>query len=175
MLISKQYAREQRLMHENPRYGAASKKFSHLVSDLISEYKPSSILDYGAGKCVLRESLGKSIDGIDFREYDPGIKGLSRLPRGSFDLVCCIDVLEHIEPDCLDSVLSAIRKKTGCIFFATVHTGPAGKFLSDGRNAHLIQKPVDWWEEKLSDYFPSVNAKMENKTTAILFCKVNND
>lgn len=23
--------------------------------------------------------------------------------------------------------------------------GPAGKVLSDGRNAHLIQKPTSWW------------------------------
>jgi hypothetical protein len=27
----------------------------------------------------------------------------------------------------------------------TIATKPAGKFLKDGRNAHLIQKPASWW------------------------------
>ena len=31
--------------------------------------------------------------------------------------------------------------------------GPAAKVLSDGRNAHLIQKPSSWWLKKLTDYF----------------------
>ena len=31
--------------------------------------------------------------------------------------------------------------------------GPAGKVLSDGRNAHLIQKPTSWWLEKFIKYF----------------------
>ena len=31
--------------------------------------------------------------------------------------------------------------------------GPAGKTLSDGRNAHLIQKPSSWWLEKIVRYF----------------------
>jgi len=31
--------------------------------------------------------------------------------------------------------------------------GPAGKVLSDGRNAHLIQKPLSWWLPKLCERF----------------------
>ena len=31
--------------------------------------------------------------------------------------------------------------------------GPAGKVLSDGRNAHLIQEPTSWWLEKFIKYF----------------------
>ena len=58
------------------------------------------------------------------------------------DLVCCIDVLEHIEPELIDNVifdLSTIVIKFG---FFSIHQGPAGKILLDGRNAHLIQKPT---------------------------------
>ena len=37
--------------------------------------------------------------------------------------------------------------------FFTIHTGPAGKVLADGRNAHLIQQPSSWWLPKLCERF----------------------
>lgn len=60
-------------------------------------------------------------------------------------MVTCIDVLEHIEPDYLQDVFDHLQDLTEVILFATVHTGPAGKTLPDGRNAHLIQQPMEWW------------------------------
>jgi hypothetical protein len=71
----------------------------------------------------------------------------------SADLVCCIDVLEHIEPELIDSVILELSKITSNLGFFSIHMGPAGKILSDGRNAHLIQKPSSWWLKKLTDYF----------------------
>ncbi len=38
----------------------------------------------------------------------------------------------------------------------TVHTGPAVKVLADGRNAHLIQQPPDWWLPKFMSRFDLV-------------------
>ena len=60
-------------------------------------------------------------------------------------MVACIDVLEHIEPEYLQGVFDHLQDLTEVILFATVHTGPAGKTLSDGRNAHLTQQPMEWW------------------------------
>lgn len=171
MLISRNYLRQQRRMHRNERYGAASKKFAWAVQKLIEEHDPASILDYGAGKCALRASL-TDLDGRQFAEYDPAIRRIRKLPGGRFDLVCCIDVLEHIEPACLPDVLQAIQKKAGKIAFLTVHTGPAGKTLPDGRNAHLIQQPGEWWEAKLRAYFPRVLMVPENETTVFMLCEV---
>jgi hypothetical protein len=34
-----------------------------------------------------------------------------------------------------------------------VHTGPAKKTLSDGRNAHINQQPMQWWLPKLWERF----------------------
>jgi hypothetical protein len=45
----------------------------------------------------------------------------------------------------LDQVLDHIRSKTLKRALFSVHLGPAGKTLSDGRNAHLIQEPPAWW------------------------------
>ena len=166
MLISDTYAAEQRRMHENERYGAASKKFAKQVARLIAAHRPVSILDYGAGKQALAEALGTTVTA-----YDPGVYEISDIPPGKFDLVCCIDVLEHVEPECLPDVLQSLSLKTGRIAFVTIHTGPAGKHLSDGRNAHLIQKPINWWSKRLQGVFKTVNAEMFNETTILAICE----
>lgn len=64
-------------------------------------------------------------------------------------MVACIDVLEHIEPDCLDNVLDHLCALTEGILFCSIDTGPAVKVLSDGRNAHLTQQPIEWWLPKI--------------------------
>src|SRR5690606_32107868 len=149
VLITPAYLEEQQRLHENARYGAASKKFAAQVAEVIADCRPRTVLDYGAGKRALREALGAELDGIRFVEYDPAIPAIADMPPGTFDLVCCIDVLEHIEPECLADVIAAIRSKAGRLVLATIHTGPAGKTLSDGRNAHLIQQPLGWWVDTL--------------------------
>ena len=173
MLITPAYAKEQRKMHKNENYGAASKKFAPRIAKIIKERNPKSILDYGAGKCALRDALGKTLTGRRFFEYDPGVKAISASPQRQFDMVCCIDVLEHVEPDCLNDVMADIRRLTKRFAVLTIHTGPAGKTLSDGRNAHLIQEPMPWWEQRLAEHFGSVTVHLHNDTTVIAICEVN--
>jgi hypothetical protein len=167
VLITERYLRSQRRLHKNPRYGAASKKFTQFVVELIERESPASILDYGAGKCALRASLGDAIDGLKFSEYDPALGKIRHMPKGKFDLVCCIDVLEHIEPGCLGDVIQSIKEKTGRVAFMTIHTGPAGKFLDDGRNAHLIQKPAEWWRDILTKFFSDVQMTIHDVTVIV--------
>lgn len=172
MLITHDYLKEQRRMHANKSYGAASKKFASHVAAQIEARNPASILDYGAGKCALRQTLGLVLDGREVKEYDPGVKSIAKLPKGAYSMVVCIDVLEHVEPSCLEDVLDKIRSLTSELAFLTIHTGPAGKFLSDGRNAHLIQRPIGWWVELVGQRFRDVRSEMVNDTTAILICEV---
>ena len=54
-----------------------------------------------------------------------------------------------VEPELLDNVLDDLMMLTKGWAFLTVHTKQAAKVLSDGRNAHLIQKPASWWLPKL--------------------------
>lgn len=68
-------------------------------------------------------------------------------------MVACIDVLEHIEPEYLDEVINDLIRLTQGVCFLSIHTGPAIKVLSDGRNAHLTQQPMKWWIPKLWDRF----------------------
>jgi hypothetical protein len=150
--ISTEYLDEQKLLHLNPNYGVASLSFAPIVADLIRQTEVRSISDYGAGKKNLLVGLKRSgIDAIDYYPYDPAFDEYGE--PCSADLVCCIDVLEHIEPDKLENVLIELARITINLGFFSIHMGPAAKVLSDGRNAHLIQQPSSWWLPKLVKYF----------------------
>lgn len=151
-VISEEYRQQQVELHKNPNYGVASLSFAPLVADLLKMFKFRSVSDYGAGKQNLLKGLHQAgIRDIEYFPYDPAFPEYGK--PSPADVVCCIDVLEHIEPMLLDNVLvdlQGIVKKVG---FFTIHTGAAVKVLPDGRNAHLIQEPSSWWLKRLTDYF----------------------
>jgi 2-polyprenyl-3-methyl-5-hydroxy-6-metoxy-1,4-benzoquinol methylase len=82
------------------------------------------------------------------------------------DLVCCIDVLEHIEPEYLSAVLSHLASLTKNLAFLTIHSAPAIKILPDGRNAHLIIKPMSWWTPTLGLHFDVVMSEPDEQQDA---------
>lgn len=152
MLCSPEYQEQQKQMHETYDYGTASKKYAPLVTEIINKLEVMHVLDYGCGKSMNLLKSIKPDHKVQYQGYDPGWPEYADLPVPA-EMVCCIDVLEHIEPDCLDDVLDHIAKLTEAVAFITVHTGPAGKILPDGRNAHLIQQPMEWWLPKLTERF----------------------
>jgi hypothetical protein len=122
-------------------------------------------LDYGAGSNLsLRQTLKPERD-LKYQAYDPGVPELADAPAPS-EMVTCIDVLEHIEPDYLEDVLDHLEELTEVILFASVHTGPAGKVLDDGRNAHLTQQPPSWW---LPRFFERFNVQTFQQVSPVEF------
>lgn len=147
-MITEEYVQMNKALHsKNPIYGVSSKHHHAYIRHLISEKKITAVLDYGCGKGILRQKLGPMV-----REYDPAVSGKDAAPEPA-QLVCCIDVLEHIEPECLDAVLDHLRELTLEVLYLTVACYAAKKHLADGRNAHLIQKPPKWWLPKLMKRF----------------------
>lgn len=151
MLISPDYQEQQQKLHENPNYGVASVHYAPLVSQIVNTLGVGHLLDYGCGKCRLFQNL-KADHKMKLQAYDPGIPERSAAPIPA-EMVTCIDVLEHIEPDLLDNVLDDLERLTEVVLFVSIHTGPAMKVLPDGRNAHLIQQPIEWWLPKLWQRF----------------------
>ena len=145
--ISETYRKQQEELHKNPNYGMASVQFAPMVSRLIEQSQVDEVLDYGAGKCRLFENLRVERK-LRLQAYDPATYPDPPVPM---QLVTCIDVLEHIEPELLDNVLDHLKELTLEIGFFTIHTGAALKVLPDGRNAHLIQEPPSWWLPKILD------------------------
>jgi hypothetical protein len=151
MLISEEYRKEQEELHKNPEYGVASVNFAPMVTHLIDTLNIDEMLDYGAGKGRLAQSINPN-KRVIIELYDPAMPDYSSEPSPR-QFVTCIDVLEHIEPDCLDDVLDDLKRVTEEYGFFTIHTGPAVKVLSDGRNAHLTQEDYTWWMPKLWSRF----------------------
>ena len=154
MLISEDYRELQKTLHENPDYGVASIEYAPIVTKIINQMGISELLDYGAGKGRLAEYIRPAHD-VEIIYYDTAIEGWDDTPD-SAQMVCCIDVLEHIEPECLEDVLDDLERCVEFIGVFSVHCGPAAKTLADGRNAHLIQERPAWWLEKLLERFDLV-------------------
>ena len=151
-VISQAYLGQQIELHKNPDYGVASLSFAPIVKEVVQAFRVQSISDYGAGKKNLLRGLnGQGLSGFDYYPYDPAFPEYGA-PRPA-DLVCCIDVLEHIEPEFVDAVLDDLRAITIKRGFYSIHSEPALKVLTDGRNAHLIQKPSSWWLPQLCRHF----------------------
>lgn len=149
-LISDSYRKAQEELHSaEADYGVASISMAPLLARMVERLKPGEILDYGAGKQQLASALSQHLPAMPpIQAYDPAVPAISSPPQPA-DLVACIDVLEHIEPDCLDAVLDDLRRVTRRMLFASIASGPARRTLSDGRNAHLIQQPMEWWLPRL--------------------------
>jgi hypothetical protein len=159
-LISSDYRAQQEKLHEDAHglYGTASLVYAPMVAEIVNRLEVSHLLDYGCGSATnLPKALsGKIKSKLTYQAYDPGVPRYAKSPLPA-QMVACIDVLEHIEPQSIDAVLDDLSRLTLEVFFGTIDTGPALKSLPDGRNAHILQRPIDWW-------FPKLYARFEFQT-----------
>ena len=140
----------QEKMHEEGNYGSASIMYAPVITAIINKMGVRHLLDYGCGSmCNLAKSL-KVDHKLTYQAYDPGVPRFSKEPLPA-EMVACVDVLEHIEPEYLESVLNDLCMLTEGIVFLSICTAAALKTLPDGRNAHLTQQPMKWWLPKLWD------------------------
>lgn len=151
-LITDDYRQEQRRLHAlaagRGGYGDKSFNYAYLVSGIALIERCSTILDYGCGKGSLARELVRA--SFNCFQYDPAVPAHSAPPNPA-DLVVCLDVLEHVEPECLDDVLRNIRRLTRKVAFLAIATRPSSKTLTDGSDAHLIIRPGDWWRAQLEE------------------------
>lgn len=145
-LISPAYLAQQQVLHARPEgYGGKGQKWAAGVCTIAKELGATSILDYGCGQGALKkalQTLAPPVYRID--EYDPAIPGKDGMPVFA-DLVVCTDVLEHVEPERLPTVLAHLKLLARKAVFVVIATRPSNKTLPDGRNAHLIQEDGAWW------------------------------
>lgn len=174
-LISEDYASQLKQLHNNSEaFGAGGITVKHypLIKNLILQNNVGSILDYGCGKGHFIEYVKTNMPGVRIEGFDVASEQYAKLPEGKFDLVVCLDVMEHVEFGALSHVLSEIRQRAGKIFVCSVANYPAKKKLSDGRNAHVTQLPFGYWFTLLSGFFKVLKFTVtgEGDQEAIFIC-----
>lgn len=150
-LITDEYRSLQTKLHQNPDYGTTAEGYAPIISKLCDDYEVQELLDYGCGKQLLAKNL-KVKHNMAVQLYDPAIDGLDDTPDPC-EMVVCIDVFEHFEPTLIYNNLDELQRLTKRLGFFTVCCEPAMKTLEDGRNAHLIVQPPEWWLPKIMERF----------------------
>lgn len=158
--ISPEYLKTQEEMHiglyKNMQYGStAHTLFPSVIEPMVRTTKSKSVFDYGCGKQYLKELLKNM--GVEYAGYDPAIKKYSTLDLSKkYDMVVCVDVMEHVEEKYHDVVLEDISKLTKKHVLLTICPVEAKKVLSDGRNAHICIAGPSYWLPKICKYFEPV-------------------
>lgn len=163
-MISDQYREQNRLLHLSELdYGSGSGlKYEKFIREVMKKTGAKTVLDYGCGKGTLKDRLGDCVS-----NYDPAVDQWARDPQPA-DLVVCTDVLEHVEPEYLQEVLDHIRALTKKVVFIVVSCRPAKRFLPDGRNAHLIVEPQEWWEAHIRGRFKVFSSHVGHDSLMVL-------
>ncbi len=78
------------------------------------------ILDYGGGDGALCTKL-RDAGVLDVQTFDPFVADFARRPAGKFDLITCIETLEHM-PDPMAGIASILSsmKDAGLVLFSTL-------------------------------------------------------
>lgn len=167
-MISKQrLAEEYKWVHEKTTTmsGKTTVKNSDKIKEVIQKVKPFNILDYGCGKGwqytddEIHKEWGVPLPTL----YDPYVKEYSKLPGVGtkyFDLVLCVDVMEHILPDEIDKILHELFFLGNFVYFH-IDTKPALKTFSCGTNFHTSLYEKDWWINKLNEHGTNYHADFE--------------
>ena len=115
-----------------------------------------SVVDYGTGKGALVSRLRDQLPtAISVNGYDPAVKQFKIKPETPVDIITCIDVLEHVELSLVDSVLHETNNQL-LIFVCMIDLQPSVKTMDNGRNAHIMLAPYDWWINRITRIFPDL-------------------
>lgn len=145
-----------------------------LISRLGRDPQGLRVLDVGCGGGLLSEqfaAMGCEVTGIDRSlptlaaarqhadasglpiRYLEGSAEQLAFDSGTFDIVCCCDVLEHVDsPDAVIAEISRVLKPGGVFFFDTINRTFKSKLVAiklaqDWRLTRLIPRDVHVWEK----------------------------
>lgn len=143
---TQEYIEELKLLHKKKSFGVNA-NIPFIVTNYIENNEVKSLLDFGCGKGHALETFKQTFPNLKCIGYDPAREDCAILPK-SVDFIYSADVLEHIEPNHLDDTLKDLYNRANKAMYHLIACHPAKKALSDGRNAHLIIEPPNWWRDK---------------------------
>lgn len=160
-LISKDYRDLNSALHEDPDFGRQGANRAAPTAELLKATGLKTVLDYGSGKGAFKTEMNRIAPDFTVINYDPAVPQWAGDPQAC-DVVLCNDVLEHVEPDHIESVLAHLASKVRHYALLSIADHEAKKILPDGRNAHLLVKSLDWWVDRVSKVLSIDHQKIHN-------------
>ena len=139
-------------LNESVFPGDSLKEHVVFLKDLIKQYTPKTLLDYGCGKgnqYFIDKAHEQYFNGIMPYLYDPAVESHNTLPNEPVDGLFSTDVLEHIPENELDLVFEQMYELSNKFVYHGICTIPAVAKLPNGENAHVTIKSIDWWVDKI--------------------------
>jgi len=142
-----------------------------MIDNWLRYFNPKSILDIGCGiglfgyalkllnENIIYKGIDKSKYAIELNKtLDLSIGDITKFPKigiGSlryevYDLILCLDILEHLEYKDLESTLNCIKNYGEKFLFSIPFLGDPNL---EADITHIIKEDKEWWKEKLSKYF----------------------
>ncbi len=130
-----------------------------VLIELLNHFQRSQILSCDLKKFHDIEVPFLKLDLTEFKDREAILRVFPQ-----FDFLTCFDVLEHIERQELHAILRFFKElsKKHLIIVAN-HSDNWGQEL------HLIQEPMDWWEESFGEYFKILDKKSIHNDRAYVF------
>lgn len=154
-----------------------------IVEDMLSLWTVEKILDVGCGQGNYARHLqdkGFSVLGLEYSQVccDKYLTDIPHIcdsiveyvkkPIEPFDVVICIDVLEHLNYEDIPSVLEGFSKIADYAILGIANHSD----IQDGEELHIIQQPVIWWIEQLLPYYKNFSVKAEMYDGRFFFLQV---
>jgi SAM-dependent methyltransferase len=152
--------------YADPEYAMGSGRLQR-ARDVLATLKPGRLLDVGAGRAELRgvvEPMGfiyvgtdpaTGADEINFKYEDYRLWGdpATNLTwfDNSFDVVCCLDVLEHLIPEDVEPALREMDRVCKGTLFLTANSDPS--IGPDGKDLHISKRPEAEWHQLFVEVF----------------------
>ncbi len=133
--------------------------FGRVADHIVAEIKPTRVLDVGCAKGFLVESLrdrGVDAYGIDVSEYAigevrPDVRPYCRVASAvepydrSYDLIVCIEVLEHLSEEDGRAALANMCGRTNDVLFTSTPDDVI-------EPTHVNVRPRSWWIERFAEH-----------------------
>jgi len=136
-----------------------------LRANYIDEHSPVSglrLVDVGCGGGILAEAMaqrGATVTGIDMGEaplsvaklhlLESGVdvtylqstaEELAEKEAGAFDVVCCLEMLEHVpDPGSVINACAAMTKAGGSVYFSTINRNPKAFLFAIVGAEHILK------------------------------------
>jgi hypothetical protein len=145
---SDDYLRRHRDTHAaHPAFGTHLHPYLHdmmrtLAAALTASLgEPPSLLDYGCGKGVFLEEMGRLRLFRYIRGYDPALGRFKARPAQTYELVTCLDVLDQLEDAFVEPAIRDVAQFTGRLALFDVITRQVPQ------REHLNPRSASTWRD----------------------------